>query len=95
MIMVAPTILEVIIVTSFVQHKVITAKIMAPPQIATTISRSPNSWLGSETTQNAIVTDATTAPAKPLTSAEAMGWVEPSTDPTSPAATAIAERKLF
>lgn len=91
--MVAPTMLLVMIVTSLVQHRVITANIIAPPQIATTISRSPNSWFGRETTQKAIVTEATMAPANALTSAEAMGCVEPRTDPISPAATAMADNE--
>lgn len=43
MIIVAPTMVVVQIVTIFVQQRVSTAKITAPPQIATTISRSPNS----------------------------------------------------
>lgn len=79
------------IVTNFVQHRVSTAKITAPPQMATTISLSPNSWWGNEMTQKATVTADTMAPAKPLTSAEAIGCVDPKTAPRRPETTARAE----
>lgn len=81
--------------TNLVQHRVRTEKITAPPQIATTTSLSPNTWWGRETTQNAIITADTMAPANALTNADAMGCVVPRTAPKRPATTAMAKGKRF
>lgn len=89
-IIVEPTILDDTIVMNFTHNNVITAKMMAPPPTATTISRMPNRWLGSVAMQNVMIDPLVIAPANAQTSKAATGCVEPSTAPNSPVAMANA-----